>query len=131
MADLNQLNSAMSVKIAGSDTSGSETFFVNSTANNDLKTFDGINIEGVQGAVTVGTTAIEAKVGGSRLTNRKALTIYNNSNQTIYWGFTSGVTTATGTPIARGEFLVLQVSDVGVWLIAGTAGNNVRVTESR
>jgi hypothetical protein len=131
MADLDQLNSSMSVKIAGSDQSGSETFFVNSTANNELRAFDGINVEGVQGSLTVGTTAIEAKAEATRLANRKVLAIYNNSVQTIFWGFTSGVTTSTGIPLQKGELLVLKVSDVSVWLIAGTNNNNVRIVEAR
>lgn len=101
------------------------------TNTNDLKTADILNSGlGVNGALTVGTTAVEAKVGSSTLTNRKFLTVYNASIVTIYWGFSNAVTTANGLPITPGQ----QASwDVGsaqqVFLIAGVAGNATRVAE--
>lgn len=92
---------------------------------------DSINLgTSLQGAVTVGTSAVEAKVGASKLENRKSLTVYNNSNSTIYWGYTSGVTTSTGTPIFKSQFYDWDIGDQqAVYLIAGSASNNVRVTE--
>jgi hypothetical protein len=131
MADLTELQSSQSVKIAGADSTGAETNFVNATANGDLKTADLITGAGVQGALSVGTSAVEAKVGGSALANRKLLTIFNNSNSTIYFGRTSGVTTSNGTAIFKQQMITMQFdSTAAIYLIAGTAGNDVRITES-
>lgn len=86
---------------------------------------------GGENSLTVGTTAIELKVGASRLEGRKLLTIFNNSNDTIYWGFSSGVTTSSGTPIFKNQMYSWSVGDnQGVYLIAGSAGNNCRITEA-
>lgn len=92
---------------------------------------DIINTSGVQGFLTVSTSAVEAIVSVSRLTNRKLLTIHNDGPTTIYWGYTNTVTTATGTPIFKNQLATWDIGDgLGVWLIAGTAGNTVRVTEA-
>lgn len=86
---------------------------------------------GTQGALTVGTSAIEAKVGGARLTARSSLTVWNNSLVNIYWGYTSGVTTSTGTPIPPSKPVSWDIGDnQPVYLIAGTASNNTRITEA-
>jgi hypothetical protein len=131
MADLSTLDASGSVKIAGADSSGLETNFVNATSLGELKTSDIITGAGAEGALTVGTSAVEAKVGASALTNRKLLTIFNNSGSTIYWGRTTSVTTSIGTPVYEKQFFTFDFSsDAPVYLIAGSAGNNVRITES-
>lgn len=92
---------------------------------------DIVNNSGVQGALTIGTTATEAKVSANRLQYRKSLTVYNNSTSTLYWGYTNAVTTTTGTPLPPFSLTTFGVGDgLGIWLIGATAGNNVRITES-
>lgn len=92
--------------------------------------FDDIVEDGyVSGAVTVGTSAVEAKVGGSALDGRELLTIYNDSNSIIYYG-PSGVTTSTGEPLAKKQRVSIPVgSAIQVFLIAGSGGNDVIVQE--
>lgn len=88
-----------------------------------------VNDSYLQGTVSVTTTQIEAKVGGSRLSNRQMLRIYNASNNTIYMGPT-GVTTTTGEPIVKGQWINIAVGDqVAVFLIAATGTNSVIVSE--
>lgn len=85
---------------------------------------------GVQGAATVGTTAVLVNVSGTNLANRKLLTVHNNGTVTIYWGYTSGVTTVNGTPLAKGQFMAIAVGpSANIYAISGTAGQNVRITE--
>lgn len=86
---------------------------------------------GTQGAITVTNAAIEVKVGGSRLAGRSLLTAHNNGTATIFWGYTSGVTTTTGTPLAQGQVGSWKVGDQqSVYLIATSGSQNVRVTEA-
>lgn len=101
------------------------------TFSNPLSVSDVVNSNiGVQGAITVTTSAIEAKVGASKLTGRKALTAHNNGNVIIYWGYTSGVTTANGTPLAAGQVGSWKVGDnQSIFLIATSGSQNVRITE--
>ena len=84
----------------------------------------------VSGAVTVGVTEVEAKVGGSPLAGRQLLSITNNSAKDIFYGPT-GVTTATGDVLKKGgQYIVLPVGPgVSVFLISADAGLNVRVQE--
>jgi hypothetical protein len=89
------------------------------------------NSGGTQGAVSVGITATEAKVSTSTLTNRKSLTAFNNSAQTIYWGYNSSVTTSTGTPIFASQMVGWNVgASTHIFLIAASGTNDVRVTEN-
>lgn len=131
MADLDNLQASQSVKIAGADSSGNETTFVKATDSGDIQSADLVNVgTGVQSALTVGITSVEIKVGASPLANRKLLTLYNNSNVTIYWGYTSGVTVASGTPIFKSQFITWAVGDQqSIFVIAGAASNDTRITE--
>jgi hypothetical protein len=84
----------------------------------------------VSGVITVGTTAVEAKVGGSRISPREMVRIYNNDPSiTIYFG-AAGVTVATGEPLRPGEAVSVPAGDeLGVFVIAASGSVNVRVQE--
>jgi hypothetical protein len=131
MADISDINSAQSVKIIGSNSSGVEQTPVASTLKGDLQTTDILLGPGVQGTLTVGTSPVEVKVGVSALANRKLVTLSNTSNSDIYWGYTNAVTTATGTPIVKNQQDNWDISDTAtIFVVAGSAGNIVRITES-
>lgn len=82
----------------------------------------------VSGSITVGTSEVEAKVGSSRESGRQRLRIYNDSNSTIYFG-PSGVTTSSGEPLLKRQWIELEFGDIGVFLIANSSGNNVIIQE--
>lgn len=131
MADLNESQAAQTVKIVGSDSLGAEATFVESSANGDLQVSDVADNAGVFGAITVTTTAIEAKVGASNLANRKNLTLYNNGGATIYFGYANTVTTSTGTPLFKEQTVSFAIGpNLSVWLIASGGSRDVRVTEN-
>ncbi len=126
MADLNQLDAAQTIKIAGADSSGTETNFVKATSTNELNTADLINISAVQTTLTVTTTAIAARVGGANLSGRKLLLIQAQTNS-IVWGFDVGSQPFT---IANGASLYLSVGDnVTVYLRRTTGSGPVVVAE--
>lgn len=82
-----------------------------------------------QALVTVGTSEIEAKVGATRKSGRQMLRVYNGSNAVIYFGPT-GVTTSNGEPIEKKQWVNIPANDAcAVFLIAGTAGNSILVSE--
>lgn len=103
----------------------------NATYGDDqTSTADIINNSGTQGALTVGTTAVEVKVGVSRLVSRKSVTLYNNSSSTVYWGYNNTVTISTGTPIQKDTFMSWSVGEsVEIWVISDGANRNTRITE--
>ena len=128
MADLNELQASQSMKIIGTDVTATETNPVNASATGDLLCKDAVNTASVSGAISVSTTAVEAKVGASAQTNRKFLSI-TPTNGTIYMGSSNAVTTATGTPIFRNQTTMVSFSaSVPVWLIAANA-TDVRIIE--
>ena len=91
---------------------------------------DVLRTQGTNNAITVGVTAVEAKVGGSRLAGRKLLVISPLDND-VYWGFRSDVTTANGFPIAKLQVAIFSVDDsIAVYLIAAGAGKSVVMGES-
>jgi hypothetical protein len=84
----------------------------------------------VAASISVSTTEVEAKVGASALAGRETLRIYNNSNRTVYFG-PSGVTSSTGEPILKKQWVNIPVGDsISVYLItdSGTA-SDVRIQE--
>jgi len=102
----------------------------NKTYNDDQSAIaDVLNGGGVNGALTVGTSSVEAKVGGSALSGRKTIMIQPLDN-TVYLGFSSGVTSSNGIRLSSGQIVILPVGDqTAVWLIGSAAGRNVRIAE--
>lgn len=84
---------------------------------------------GVYSSLTVGTSAVELKVGGSVVSDRIAITMQSNDNN-VYWGYSNAVTTTTGTRIFKDQFILLPVGpNVSVWLIADGSSKTVRIAE--
>lgn len=91
---------------------------------------EGVEDSYVAGPISVTTSQIEAKVGASRLTGREVLRIFNNSSTTIYFG-PSGLTSSTGEPLYKQQWVELKVKDtLGIYLLtaSGTA-SDVRIQE--
>jgi hypothetical protein len=93
-----------------------------------------VTLNALQGVVkttdnTVGQTLTPLPQYG-QLPDRRALMIYNNSTNTIYWGG-SDVTVANGIPITAGSFA--SPLDAGynlkIYAIAASNGNDVRCVE--
>lgn len=98
-----------------------------------LKSVDGLSNGGVYGALSVPTanTPVEAKIGVSRLANRKFLQIYSNNNG-LFWGLDNTVTTTTGTPLVNAQIITFAIdpdSTFQVWLVGSTNGKSAQVTE--
>jgi hypothetical protein len=133
MADLNDLQAAQTVKIAGSNSSGVEDNFASVAANQNLKVQDGLKDGGVQGNLNLvtGGTSYEAKVGLAKLVGRKSLAI--TALDDMYWGYTSAVTTSSGTPLYKNQQIVFAVdsdSPFEIWLVASANNKNARIAES-
>lgn len=91
--------------------------------------FDVLNGAAVYSELTVGTTAVEVKVGGSVLAQRRMVHITPKENS-VYWGYDSGVTTTTGTRVWKDQTVFLPVGpDITVYLIANGAGKAVNIAE--
>jgi len=100
------------------------------TSSGIVRVSDIINNGGVNGAITVGTSAVEAKVSTSRLPNRKLLTIFHNGTKNLYFGYSNAVTPSNGTQLFKNTLVSFPVGDgTSVWLISDTAGQDVRITE--
>lgn len=128
MADLALDNSALPVVLIGATIAGVTGTPIGSSANGDAFVRDSINISSTNAALSVTTTAVEAKVGASRLTNRKFLSI-TPTNGTIYWGSANTVTATNGTPIFKNQCVTMAFTDnVAVWLI-GIVTTDVRIVE--
>lgn len=126
MADLSALNATDGVKIAGADSSGAETNFVNATANGDLKSADILTANVVQTtlSVSVAGAAVEVKVGGSPLANRKSVLIQAQGTNVVY-GFASG---SQPFQIGNGETISLALGPgVSVWVDRSSGAGSVSV----
>lgn len=133
MADLSYIQSTLETKLVGQDSTGNNVNYVGATPNGDLKVSDGLRDGGVYGALSIPTsgTAVEAKVGASRLTNRKFLHIYSNNNG-LFWGLDSSVTSTTGVPIVNGQILTFSIdpsSTFQIWLVGSANNKSVQVVE--
>lgn len=113
-------------------TDGTDTVLV--TTNGDQKVADGVRNGGVYGALSIPTanTPVEAKVGASRLSNRKLLQIYSNNNG-LFWGLDNSVTTSSGTPLVNGQVITFSIdpdSTFQIWLVGSSNSKSVQVVEA-
>jgi hypothetical protein len=132
MADLDANTQAADLtRIIGADSNGLETFVVKSHNTGDLAASDMLyGTAGAQGALTLGTSVVEAKVGSSRLTPRKLLIIFNNSNKFIEWGVTNSLTYGSGIPIEPKGERVFSVNDsCPIYIIGSDTNLNLRIIE--
>lgn len=91
---------------------------------------DVLNDNYLSGVVTVQTTETELKVGGSRLSGRELLTVYNKSNSSIYVG-PSGVTTTTGIEVEKGQLGYFPYGDnIAVYAVVASGTADVVVQEA-
>lgn len=94
-----------------------------------LTTKDVINVSGQYQAITVTTTASEAKGAGTHLTGRKSIWITPTTG-IVYWGTSNAVTTSSGTPIYNQQTQQFSFTEnVTIYLIS-TGSVNVRVVEA-
>ena len=88
-----------------------------------------LNGPAVNNNATVGSTAVEAKVGATILEDRKIVTIQPLSDH-LYFGYSSGVTSLNGTKIFKGQVYTLEATDqLPIWIISASEDNDVRITE--
>jgi hypothetical protein len=106
---------------------GSTTGVTIGNTLDQLRIDDIARTSGLHAELTIGTTAVELKVGASALANRKYVVMRPRDND-IYYGYSSGVTTTTGMELFKGEFLMLPIG-VAVWLIASGAGKKIAIGE--
>jgi len=89
---------------------------------------DSYNIGWQTSTLTVGLTALE--VGATPLAGRRGIIVQNLGNQAIYVGEDNTVTTSTGVEVEKGSSIELQWGEaLNVWVISGTASQDVRVME--
>jgi len=84
----------------------------------------------VVGVKTVSTTAAELFAGDSRLADRYAMIVYNESSIPVYWG-PEGVTTTTGFTLLPQDSIVFQFDPTvatPIYFIADSSAS-VRVVE--
>lgn len=129
MSDLSFEKRAEPSSIVGMDADGSETNFLKVTENNDAQVSDAINVSAVYSEITVGTTAVELKVGGTPLAVRK-MAHATPKDKEVYWGYDNSVTTVTGTRLFKNTTAYFKFGpNVHIWLIAATDGNKVNIGE--
>jgi hypothetical protein len=132
MADLDESESSMTVKLIGSASTGVESNFAEVTPANELKASLTHNSTYVSASITVNTTEDLAAVGGSNLVNRKELLIFNDGSKDIYFG-PSGVSSSganKGIKIGIGAFQSIPVGDnVLVYLVTATGSSTVIIQE--
>lgn len=108
---------AQTLRVAANTYDGSGNSIA--SINNQLETRDVLNVSSQYRAQSVTTAAAEALGAATILSNRKLLHI-TPTNGTIYWGYSSGITTTTGTPLFPNNTLFLSVTDnVHIYVIAG------------
>jgi len=127
LADLNELQSAQPVKIIGSDATGAETNAIKGSANGELVVADSLNNGGTSGTIVLTTTAVEAKVGASALTNRKSLTIQPLDGK-ILWGYSNS---SQPFELAKLQPASWNVgSGTAIWIKSSSGTVNVAVGEA-
>ena len=90
---------------------------------------DSANIALKNSAETVGVTA--AQVLATPLAGRRMVTIQNEGTVDVYMGHNASVTTANGIKISKKSSATYELGeDIDIYMISGTAGQDVRFLEA-
>jgi len=88
MADLNEIESSGSTKIAGSDNSGNESNYTGVSTNKEVFIRDTHDNGGLDAVIALTTTPVEGKVGATPKAERKYV-IMEALDNNIVWGFSN------------------------------------------
>jgi hypothetical protein len=125
MADLDEVLSALPVKIMGSGSTGVEQTPVQSTTLGELQVADIPNQTGLSTTLALTTTAIEGKVGASTMVNRKYIEMQGLSNN-IKWGYT----TTCDFDLFKSQFFSLPAgTNCKVYFKMSTGTGSVAISE--
>lgn len=125
MADITDKKRSSPVQVVGGG-SDDEEYLVNVTPIKEISASDILNNGGLDAELTVGTSAVELKVGGSRKENRKYV-MFQALDQNIKFGFSD---TTQNMPCQKGRFFMIPVGeDTEVWFIATSASKTVAIGE--
>jgi len=119
MADLSDLQAAQTIKIAGANSSGIENTYIQATNNGELTTCDVLFNGGIDTVINLTTAAVELKVGGSPLANRKYVILEGQSTN-IKWGFSN---TTQSFDVFKSQILMIPLGpNTAIWakVTAGT-----------
>lgn len=126
MADLNEKDASTTTKIVGASSAGAESTYINATANGDMSVADLLNVGASQTTLSVSTTAVEGKVGGSNLANRKRILIQCQTANMTY-GFSSGSQPFT---LPNGTTMILELGpNISIWFRKTSGTGNVVIAE--
>ena len=126
MADLSDLQAAQTIKIAGADASGIENTYIKATSNGELTTCDVLLYGGVDAVINLTTAAVELKVGGSALVNRKYV-ILEGQAANIKWGFSN---TTQSFDIFKNQILMIPLGpNTAIWAKMSTGTGTIAFGE--
>lgn len=119
MADLQDTQAAQSVKIIGSDAFGTESTPAAVKTNQEIKTSDACDTSGADVFLTLdSTTAIEGKVGASRLANRKYVIMEALVNN-VKWGFD----TNCKFDLFKSQLIILPIGNIPIYFKLSSGGS--------
>jgi len=109
----------------------SGNLITNPGSGSTLPTIEFLNTSATFGARSASAVITASVVAGTNQSGRRLLTILPFDGD-VFYGFTSDVTTATGTPIFQQEKISLPYgSAITVFVVPSTGTVNLRITESR
>ncbi len=80
-------------------------------------------------SISVTTTAVEAKVGGSAQEERKVVALQPLDGD-VFWGYDSGVTSSSGHKLYKDVYAEIQAATtLPIFLVAASGTVDVRVSE--
>jgi hypothetical protein len=122
MGDLNEIQSSQSVKIAG----GQESNHANVSDLKEVQTCDTLNNGGLDTVLTVGTTPVELKVGGSRKTSRKYV-VFMPLDTGFKFGFSN---TTQSIPVFKSQLVLIPVGEnTEVWFVNTSTNKQIAIGE--
>lgn len=126
MGDLTSTQVSEFVKVIGSDSSGTETYPVKVSANNDIHSSDILTTTGVDGVIALTATPVELKVGVGVLSERKYVILEGLDNN-IKWGFSNST---QSFDLFKNQILMIPLGpNISIWAKMSTGTGNIAFGE--
>ena len=124
MGEISDIQAALATKLIGADPTGVETFPLDVKSNQEAKMSDTCSTSAIDAVLALTTAAIEGKVGGSRLSNRKYVIMQALDNN-VKWGFN----TSCNFDLFKNQIVMENLGDVPIYFKMSSGTGSVVLAE--
>lgn len=112
-----ELRYSQMTRLAGQDEQHAVDVVLGADAKRRISVDDQPLTSGVEAVLTVSTSPVEAKAGGTRLSGRRALS-FSPTNGNLWYGFSASVSPSTGRRVFTNQIVDIEIGNCPLYIVS-------------